>query len=350
MTEPKRIRLKDIAAEAGVSTMLVSVALRGMPGVAESTRKKIKECAEKMGYKPDPALSALADYRRRTRPPSSYTQIAYVTDHPIKNDPRWNFANEFYLGAKARGLEYGYEVVPYWLNEHGCTQRKASSILFNRGIKGLLIAPLAEDNGSLELTWKHFSSVAIGTSLANPKLDQVAFDHHDAMQFSLHKLREKGYRRIGLLLRNPSTRVRHNSLDAYVGDQYRMKSEYTIPPLLQDDFSSSEFWEWFDAHQPDALITDSDYTITDLLNERGLQAPRDVGVVSYSKFSNENVHISAVNQNLQIIGATAVDRLHTNLLRNAYGIPEHTNAVLVQGYWNEGTTLRQQHSAEAKQG
>ena len=340
MADPKRVLLKNIAAEVGVSTMLVSIALRGMPGVSEATRKKIQACADKMGYHPDPALSALADYRRRTRPAHSYAQIAYVTNYETANPPQWNFAKEFLLGAQKRGLEYGYEVIPYWLKEHGCTLRKASSILFNRDIKGLLIAPLPEENSQLNLSWKYFSAVAIGTSLASPKLDYVAFDHHDAMQMTLNKLRDKGYQRISLLLRNPSNRLRHASLDAYLGDQYRIHKDRMIPPLLQNDFSSPEFWLWYDTHKPDVIITDSDLTITDLLNERGLKAPQDVGVVCYSKHSTENTHISAVNQNLQNIGATAVDRLHTNLLRSAYGVPEHSYATLVHGNWSEGTTLK----------
>lgn len=340
MTPKKRVRLKDIAAEVGVSTMLVSIALRGMPGVSEDTRKKIQACAKRMGYHPDPAMSALADYRRRIRPVSSYAQLAYVSNYPINNNPHWNFANMFYQGAKERGLEYGYDVIPYYLKEHGCTPRKASSILFNRGIKGLLVAPLEEDNdGTLDLTWKYFCTVAIGTSLVTPKLDYVGFDHHNAMQLSLRKLRERGYKRIGLLLRNPSSRLRHMSLDAFLGDQFRSKDKITIPPLLQSNFSSSNFWAWFDAHKPDVIVTDSDYTILGLLEERGLKPPRDVGVLCYSKFSTENTQISAVNQDLHDIGATAIDRLHTNLLRSAYGIPEHSYAILVQGYWSEGTTL-----------
>ncbi|MBC2602780.1 LacI family DNA-binding transcriptional regulator [Puniceicoccus vermicola] len=339
MASPRRVRQKDIAAEVGVSTMLVSIALRGMPGVSEETRKKIQACAKKMGYHPDPAMSALADYRRRTRPANSYAQLAYVTNYPVKNAPEWDFANEFFIGAKKRGLEYGYEVISYWLREHGCTLRKASSILFNRGIKGLLIAPLPKEEGHLDLTWKYFSAVAIGTSMASPKLDYVAFDHHNAMQMALRKMRERGYKRIGLLLRNSSSRLRHAAYDAYLGDQYRNNRESMLPPLLQHNFSSSEFWTWYDTCKPDALITDSDYTIMGLLDERKLKAPEDLGVVCYSKFSTESPHIAAINQNLRDIGATAVDRLHTNLLRSAYGIPEHSYAMLVEGYWTEGTTI-----------
>ncbi len=348
MNSPKRVRLKDIAAEVGVSTMLVSIALRGMSGVSEDTRKKIQDCADRLGYQPDPALSALADYRRRTRPTSAYAQLAFVTNYPVKNDPAWNFTNDFFIGARKRGLEFGYEVIPYWLKEHGCTQRKASSILFNRGIKGLLIAPLPEEDPHLELTWKHFSTVAIGTSMTTPSMDYVAFDHHHAMQMILERVRQKGYKRIGLLLRYPPHRLRYAPLDAFMGDQYRQPGENFLPPLLQDKQSSAEFWHWYDSNKPDVIITDSDSSILSLLDERGLKAPKDVGVACFSRFSTMNTNISAVTQDLQAIGATAVDRLHTNLLRSAYGIPEHSYGILLHGQWAEGSTLKRKRAVKRK--
>lgn len=337
----RRPRLKDIAAKVGVSTMLVSIALRGMPGVSEQTRKKIQACAKKLGYHPDPALSALADYRRRIRPSSSFAQLAYVTNYSVKDSPALAFANEFLIGAKKRGLEFGYDVIHYSLNEGGCTLRKASSILFNRGIKGLLIAPLPVENGHLDLTWKYFSAVALGTSMISPRLDYAAFDHHDGMQIVLEKLRLKGYQRIGLfLLGHRSARLRHASLDAYMGDQYRQPALPLLPPLLLDGFSSSKFWRWFDSHKPDVIITDADSEILGILNERRLRAPKDVGVACFSRFISDNTTISAVTQDLQAIGSAAVDRLHTNLLRNAYGIPKYSHGTLLHGHWAEGSTLR----------
>lgn len=334
-------RLKDIAAAVGVSTMLVSIALRGMPGVSEKTRKKIKACANRLGYRPDPALSALADYRRRVRPAASFAQIAYVTNYAVKDDPAWGFANEFLAGAKKRGLEFGYDVVPYWLAEGGCTQRQASSILFNRGIKGLIIAPMPIEDSSLELTWKYFCSVAIGTSLRAPRLDYAAFDHHDAMQTVFEHLGRKGYRRIGFLgVRHRSARLRHAALDAYLGQQAREPASYPLPPLVSQTFSAEEFWPWYDAYKPDVIITDAHADIMHMLDTRGLRAPRDVGVVCFSRFIDDYAGLSAVTQDLKAIGSAAVDRLHTNLLRNAYGVPEYSHGTLLHGHWDEGATLR----------
>lgn len=53
------IRLKDIAARAGVSVMTVSKALRGEPDVAAATRERIKQLARQLGYVPNSAAQGL---------------------------------------------------------------------------------------------------------------------------------------------------------------------------------------------------------------------------------------------------------------------------------------------------
>lgn len=346
MTSKKHVRIKDIADSLGLSMMSVSVALRGATGVSDKTRKAVKACAAKLGYRPDPALSALADYRRRVRPVASFAQLAFVTDYTVKNDPFWNYTNEFLRGARERGLEYGYEVVTFWLREGGMTRKQASSILFNRGIKGLLIAPLPVEDGHLDdLTWKYFASVAIGPSLASPQLDYSVFDHHHATQVTLREVKLRGYQRIGFInLHRRSARVRHAPLDAYLGSEYRNGRDTVfgagIPPLLPDELKADEFWHWFERHRPDVIVTDASQEIPELLATRGIKVPRDVGLACFSRRWDEDKTVSAVVQDFQAIGAAAVDRLHTNLLRNAYGVPKHAHGFDVRGHWSEGKTLR----------
>ena len=47
-----KVTLKQIAARCGVSTNTVSLALRGMSGISEKTRKRIESAAYEMGYFP----------------------------------------------------------------------------------------------------------------------------------------------------------------------------------------------------------------------------------------------------------------------------------------------------------
>ena len=55
----KRVRLKDVAKEAGLSVSAVSMALKDASTIAAKTVERVKRVARDMGYAPEPALSAL---------------------------------------------------------------------------------------------------------------------------------------------------------------------------------------------------------------------------------------------------------------------------------------------------
>lgn len=62
----QQITLKAIAEETGFTVATVSRALSGKDRLAPATRAKVREAAERLGYRPDPMLSRLAAYRSAT--------------------------------------------------------------------------------------------------------------------------------------------------------------------------------------------------------------------------------------------------------------------------------------------
>lgn len=66
-TSPRRrATIEDVATEAGVSVATVSRALRGLPNVAQTTRQRVMDVAERLAYQPDPAAARLAAGRTST--------------------------------------------------------------------------------------------------------------------------------------------------------------------------------------------------------------------------------------------------------------------------------------------
>src|SRR4051812_21699814 len=78
MTPPTRCTIKDIAAKAGVAVSTVSYALRNHPSIPPATCRRIQAVGEKLGYRPDPQISALMAHIGRGRAVQSSGRIALV--------------------------------------------------------------------------------------------------------------------------------------------------------------------------------------------------------------------------------------------------------------------------------
>ena len=75
-----RVTHKDIAARFGCDKSTVSLALRGHPRIPDATRRQICKLAERMGYRPDPALSMLARHRWAHHDAGNGATLAYIVD------------------------------------------------------------------------------------------------------------------------------------------------------------------------------------------------------------------------------------------------------------------------------
>ena len=61
----RRPTIDDVAARAGVSSAAVSFAVNDRPGVAESTRRRILDAADELGWRPSASARALTEARAR---------------------------------------------------------------------------------------------------------------------------------------------------------------------------------------------------------------------------------------------------------------------------------------------
>jgi DNA-binding LacI/PurR family transcriptional regulator len=174
----KRITLREIAESLGVSTMAVSLALRNNPRLPEATRTRIKEQAEKLGYRPDPALSALTTYRHEKQTVRDYRTLAFLTCFSTEDGwKREIYCRHYFEGAAKRAEELGYHIEPFWMTQPRLTPRRIVQILEARGIKGLLLAPVQANNASVSLDWNRFCAVSLCRALASPHLNVVDHNH-----------------------------------------------------------------------------------------------------------------------------------------------------------------------------
>ncbi len=336
----KRITLKDIAREAGVSVSAVSLALRNNPAIPEATRLRIQDAAKTLGYTPDPALAALGAHRNAMKRDRVETTLAYLdTRDPAGLPPNILHRSEYLSGARRRGAELGYKIDVFWMQREAAGDgMKASRILRARGIRGVMIAPFQSAWGELNLDWQHFCAVSLGRSMGRPLLHAVSHDHSDAVGLAIRELLEHGYRRPGLALEpTMNARVSQRWLAGYlVEQQTRIAPEDRIPPFIDEISPPASIHRWLKKHRPDVVLSIGGGT-PELIQSAGLRIPDDIGFVHLDSHEKE---ISGIVQDMPEVGALAVECIHRSLLANEFGLPRSRQLTLLAGHWREGRTIR----------
>jgi LacI family transcriptional regulator len=335
--------MQEIANAAKVSRMAVSLALRNSPKISASTRERIRAAAEKLGYRPNPLVSALMTQLRGNRPPERPSTIAYVTAHPTEDG--WRRPGPFvafFEGAKKRAAQLGYVLEHWWLRAPGLTGSRFCEVLHARAIHGMIVAPLPPGAGadSVECDWPDFAAATIGYSLASPDLHRASNHQYGTIGVALRELARLGYRRIGLAMQaEQDERVQHQWSAGLLVYQQGIAPGDRVPPLLCRGSFARSFAAWLSEHRPDAVLSHDAQTLR-LLDRFGLRVPRDIGF-AHLALSDGDKGIAGMNQNSELVGAAALDLVDAQLRHNERGIPAVPEIVLVPGFWVAGPTVRE---------
>ena len=122
------VRLKDIAARAGVSIMTVSKSLRDAKDVSAATKARIRQIAEAMGYVPDTAARGL-----RTNTTKLFGVVISSITNPV-------FAR-MVSAIEENAFENGYEIVLLHSLNDPAREERCLRRLLSRRVDGLFISP-----------------------------------------------------------------------------------------------------------------------------------------------------------------------------------------------------------------
>lgn len=344
---PSRTTLDDIARLAGVHKSTVSRALKNSHRVAPTTREKIKRLAEEHHFTPDPYLGVLNEYRKTKRPQTYRESIAWLTQFPTAG--QWkssHFISEFHAAIVQRAGELGYVVDHVWHDTANMSGTRISQILKSRNIRGVVIAPLLDQIDYMELEWDSFSAVTFGHTLRRPILHRVTDNQYTTMRTALQKMEERGYQRIGFVTSdNHLQRVNDAFAAVYAFWQaQRGHTDLVIPLILQQPdatFSlqtpenARRFEAYLQEKQLDGLII-SNAEACRWLESLGYTWPRDLGVVTLARSSDDTSKIAGAEESFRFVASRAVDILSAMLTNGEVGIPSHPIHSQVSTHWIEG--------------
>lgn len=337
--ECRRVTLRDIAAEMGISHVTVSKALRNLSGVSDALKVKVEAKADTMGYVADPLLSSLSRYRSSSHNKPIQSVIAWINpwEVPARLRQHHNEFDLYWQGARDCARRLGYQLESF--NTSETPLLRLQSIFKARSIQGILIPPIGEGAMDLgQIDWSSFAAVRLGRAASGLKMHYVGSAQIANAMMAFERTRDLGYQRIGFVCEYWATR--------YFGAGYswaqRALPEASQLPLLalnpEDSFERQQvaFDVWLKENQPDAIITDNSETL-EMLQNLGYSIPRDVGLATTSV--HDTTIDTGIDQSPYEIGRAAVRMLTALIAEKSFGQPEQCNETLIEGKWIDGPML-----------
>jgi DNA-binding LacI/PurR family transcriptional regulator len=344
--------MQDVAMRAGCSKNAVSLALRNHPRIGEATRKRIQELAKKMGYRPNPMVSALmAQTASRASKRSAGTVIGFLTHWPEGPNSGRQHPNtiQFLEGMQRRAEELGYGVEEFSTLAGHYTPERLHKVLMTLGIHGVVLVTMKCYREFQKLPREHYIAAGSSPELSACGISCANTDCYGNMVMAMKKLESLGYRRPGLVIKE--------YLDQLTNFQYRAgytacaETSSRLTHLPTHCFHNSDelvpLRQWVETNRPDVII--GDIMVYEMLREIGLSIPGDVGFV-ISDHHHSHKGIAGFDSRLDLLGEACIDLVTSRLYRNEYGPPKNARTVVVHGDWIDGASLPARPSGAISKG
>jgi len=346
--------LYDVARAAGVSTATVSRVVHGQDRVRSSTRQRVLEVIEALGYVPDGAAQSMAWQRKEV--------IGLVTIESRSPDTDVEQEGLLFIEEVLRGVELslsqvGWSVLISVLRETDRPDAFRQMQKISAKVDGMLIAEGIVSSEQLALLAARIPIVLVAGSLDEPHADVVDADNRaGTTALARHLIEQHGRTRLFYVAgppEAPDARERRSAFEAAVAEH----PGATLAGCFEGRFAAisgqlavREILTAPHRERPDAIVCGNDQMAIGAMRElqaAGIRVPADIAVAGF-----DDIHLGAllapplttVRQPMRLLGERAcsrllerianpalprrAERLPTELIiRESCGCPHRTPAV-----------------------
>lgn len=326
-----RVGLRDIAREAGVCLMTVSLSLRDNPKISKPTRERVKRIAEEMGYRPDPEISRLMKHLRTSRVTRGSVGVGVIDFYPEPNFEELFHNRMIRQGVCDRAEELGFAISRFRAAEYKLDINRVLKVVRNRGLEAVvLLPPVLGVPISLEADWTGLCVISTATSIVSPRFHCVIPHQFANMMSLLDKAKQRGFRQIGAIFEGTfDDRTAHNFTAALKWHDLGERT-LTTGPQETDSDKLQKIVKWLKAKQPDLVFAQTPASVEDAVRRAfGESGQHQVEIVGLGHPGSET-H-SYMDERADLIGSTAVDVLAGMVYCRETGIPTSPRTTMVAG-------------------
>lgn len=310
----RRVSLKDLAQELGVSIATVSRALRSSPEIGKEMQQRVKDLAQRLNYRPNPFARSL----RRESPRVIGVVMPNLVSH--------------YYAAVLDGIEdeaakAGYSVISANSHEDFAAEARAIDNFISLHVEGI-VACLAQDTTD----YSHFEELAAmgiplvfcGRTCLPDRFSSVTANGDEAARQATQHLIDTGSRRIAFI-GGPNhldmvRRRKHGYLEALRDNRIAIDRMLVACDRIDYNVAMKAAGQMLARpDRPDAILAFND-TITfaafAAIKHMGLSIPDEVALIGFTDDAHAayvTPRLSAIVDQSHLMGVTACRMLLRNI-------------------------------------
>lgn len=315
----RKVSMKDVAREVGVSTALVSYVLNNLKEgrISKEIAQKIRDAAQRLNYRPNQIARSLKTSK-------THTIGLIVAD--ISNP----FSSTLARIVEDEATKVNYTVIFASSDEKEQKAARLVDTLLNRQVDGLILSPPANSERLLEeLQQQEVPFVLLDRYFPRIRTNYVALDNHEAAQLATAHLIAEDCRRIGLITYKTSLFHLQERKRGYLsalnefGAPYDRKSVREVD-IANDTVEIEKAVKDLLESKPriDGLLFASNIIAAKALryiNTLPIKVPDDVAIVSFDETEALDLFyapLTYIRQPLQEMGEMATKILLENIASN----------------------------------
>lgn len=332
------VSLKDIAKASGVSVATVSKAINDHSDISIQTKKRVREIADKMGYRPNAAAQALKTNR------TNNIGVLFVDD--ANSGLTHDYFNHVLDGFKRTAEDNGFDITFINGSKNRANNMTYLSHAIYRGFDGVMVACVDFSDPQVDELVKSSIPLVTIDHIFNNRIAIVS-DNVKGMRDLTRYAILMGHRKIAYVHGLPSsvTQARLSSFYKTLSEaNVTIPDEYVMPvPYRNTDETYKATCQLLDLPNPPTCIFYPDdfaaFGGINAIRERGLRIPEDISVAGYDGIElarRITPLLTTIVQDTEKIGALAASKL-IELINN----PKTTliERVVVEGTLEKGGSI-----------
>jgi DNA-binding LacI/PurR family transcriptional regulator len=328
----KKVGIREIASQAGVSVATVSMVLNDNPKITAATRNKVQRVIEATGYQPNRIAQSLS---------SKHTRMLAVMLPTLRHALADPYFGELISGIVDRASRLGHKVMLETARPEFVREGKHVELFDRRFIDGALCLGFNDRHHFLQDFAEHgLPMMVVNSSFEQWDTDQVVCDYASGAEQVMTYLIQLGHEKIGMVHGSPDVATARILQRVYVETVQKAKlgldESWQVDGRFTEEHGREAAKQLIETH-PDttAIFAGNDKMalgVINYLHEIGRSIPNEISVVGcddipYSAFVTPT--LSTVHLPLYEVGVRACERLIERIRGRKQPVSETLPAHLV---------------------